>query len=220
MCGECVHYCPKDAWSFYGTGMMVKEVLAEVEKDRAFYNQSGGGVTISGGECTMQGEFLFELLKACKENSISTAIESNANASSEVYKQLSEYVDLFLLDVKHMDSTIHKKATGFGNDRVLSNIRMLTFEMGKKLSIRYPLIPGFNDSDENVLATVQFASEIAKSGNLYKVNILPYHSLGASKYEILGLNYTMSETKAPTQDNIDRVIKAFEKEGLPVLQGG
>lgn len=220
MCGKCVEVCPPGAWDFYGHMMTVEEVVAEVEKDRPYYKKSGGGVTFSGGECTMQPEFLEHALKSCQEAFINTAIETNGNAPQEVYERIAPYVDTFLVDIKHMDSSRHREATGVGNERILSNIRKIAFDLNKRLMLRIPLIPGYNDSEENLRRTAEFAAEVNQSGNLAMVNVLPYHSLGASKYGIMKMDYTMKETKAPGQEEIDRAIAFFREAGVPVKQGG
>jgi pyruvate formate lyase activating enzyme len=220
MCGKCVKACPKSAWSFYGKEMTPEQIVDEVEKDRAFYSKSGGGVTFSGGECTMQSMFLLDTLKLCREKSINTAIETNGNAPEHVYQALAPYVDMFLMDVKHMDNARHMEYTGVSNERVLGNIRRVAGDLDKKVMLRIPLIPGINDSDGNMRETAAFAAEINKTGNLVMVNILPYHSLGASKYGVMGMEYTLDETEPPPQEKIDHVLEIFKEAGVPVQQGG
>jgi pyruvate formate lyase activating enzyme len=200
--------------------MQVSEVMVEIEKDRPFFVRSKGGVTFSGGECTVQSEFLLALLKECKNRSIHTAIESNGYIESIELKKLTDYTDLFLIDIKHMNSREHENATGFGNELILENIRRLVFEYKKRVSLRFPLIPGYNDSHQNIDAAVRFASEIAKSNNLDTINILPYHAFGVGKYELLGLEYTMHDTRTPKEEQITQVIQAFKKAKLPVVKGG
>ncbi len=220
MCGKCVEICPASAWDFYGHIMSVKEVLTEIEKDRPYYRKSGGGVTFSGGECTAQPEFLEHMLKSCQEASINTAIETNGNAPEEIYIRIAPYVDTFLIDIKHMDNNRHMEAAGVGNERILSNIRKIAFDLNKRLMLRFPLIPGYNDSEDNLGQTAAFAAELQRSGNLAMVNVLPYHSLGMNKYAMMQMDYTMKTTKAPRPDEIDRAISFFQAAGVPVKQGG
>lgn len=220
MCGKCVRVCPKEAWAFYGQEMDVDEVVSEIKKDRPFYGRSGGGVTFSGGECTNQWTFLLETLKKCQAEGINTAIESNANAPADVMEQLAPYIDTFLLDIKHMDSEKHKAFTGVGNKRVLSNIRDVVFKYDKALMLRFPLIPGFNDDACNVGRVAELAEELNKSGNLKKVNILPYHSYGASKYTILGMEYSLGSLKPPSDEDVAKIVDMFTDRGISAQQGG
>lgn len=220
LCGKCVEACAKGAWNLYGRQMSIGEVVAEVAKDRAYYKKSGGGVTFSGGECTTQPEFLKSVLEACKNASINTAVESNGNAPGSVYEELAPYVDTFLIDIKHMDSQKHKEATGVGNERILDNIRKIVFDLDKRLMLRVPLIPGYNDSDDNMEKTAAFAAELNKSGNLAMVNVLPYHSLGAGKYGVMKMDYKMENTRPPSQEKIDKVLQIFKRAGVPAQQGG
>jgi pyruvate formate lyase activating enzyme len=220
MCGACVKACPKSAWSFYGVEMTPKEVVAAVEKDRAFYAKSGGGVTFSGGECAMQPVFLLDTLKLCKEKMIHTAIETNGNAPERVYEALAPYVDMFLMDVKHMDSAKHKEYTGVPNERILRNVLRIAGGLNKPVTLRVPLIPEINDDDGNMERTAAFAAKVQETGNLRMVNILPYHSLGASKYGVMGMEYTLDETEPPAQEQIDHALEIFRKANVPVRQGG
>lgn len=220
LCGKCVRVCPKEAWAIYGQRMTPEAVWQEIEKDRPFYAKSGGGVTFSGGECTNQPAFLLEALRLCKENGVNTAIESNANAESCVMEAIVPYVDTFLLDVKHMDSEKHKKATGVGNERILGNIRDVVFRHRKPLMLRLPIIPGFNDDVENIAATVRFAAELNESGMLQCVNVLPYHAMGASKYAVLGMEYALKELQPPTDAQIEAIVHLFLQEGILAQKGG
>jgi len=200
--------------------MTAEEVYDEVEKDNVFYRKSGGGVTFSGGECTVQADFLAKVLRLCKEGGIDTAVETAGDADSSVYRRIAPDVDTFLIDIKHMDTTIHERYTGFPNEKTLENIKLVACELGKRIMLRFPLIPGINDSDENIEKTALFAKEIMDCGNLASVNILPYHKMGASKYDMLGMRYEMEGIEAPSQDQIDHVVDYFIKHGLPAEQGG
>ena len=220
LCGVCVRACARDAWKIYGEEYTVEQIVAEIEKDSPYYRKSGGGVTFSGGEPTGQPEFLLETLKACHQHGIHTAIESHGFASSDIFRRIAPYTDLFLIDLKHMDSRTHQQLTGVDNAQVHANIRMLGCELGKKLMLRIPLIPGCNDSLENLVQTAAFAKELQSCGALETVNVLPYHAMGRGKYDLFGWTYGMMETKPPEQPEIDRALRVFADAGLPVKQGG
>jgi pyruvate formate lyase activating enzyme len=200
--------------------MTVDELIHEAEKDRPFYRKSGGGITVSGGEPTLQHEFLKEFLGECKERGLNTAIESHGYVEWPVLETLVPYIDLFQIDIKHMDSDLHNKVVGVPNDQILSNIKDIALKVNKKVAIRIPLIPGFNDTDENIYAVAEFARQVNSSGNLTMVHILPYHAFGQSKYESLDRVYSMTDTKPPNDDSIKKILQIFESYGLPVQQGG
>jgi len=220
LCGACVRGCAQDAWKIYGETYTVEQIVSEIEKDSAYYRKSGGGVTFSGGEPTAQPDFLYEALKACHQRGIHTAIETHGFASEAVFRRIAPYTDLFLIDLKHMDAQTHKKLVGVDNAPIHANIRMLACELGKKLMLRIPLIPGANDSPENLEQTAAFAREIQGCGALETVNVLPYHAMGRGKYELFGLTYAMPDIKPPAQPEIDAAVGVFAKAGLPVRQGG
>lgn len=220
LCGICVRYCPKNCYTVYGKEYTVEELIYEVEKDIPYYKNSGGGVTVTGGEPTLQHRFLVEFLSACKERGIHTAMESNISCTQEVLDQIAPYVDLFLADVKHMDSKIHQQTVGQGNEAVLRNIRHLTSELGKKVSIRVPCIPGFNVTDENMELLKEFALEIQKTGCLQMVHLLPYHNLGMGKYDSLGMDYSMRNIKPLSETDLLPYKNSMEQAGLQVKIGG
>ena len=220
LCGACARICPNEARVVFGKYMTPEEVYDEIEKDRAFYRKSGGGATFSGGECTLQADFLSKILRLCKSGGVNTAIETAGDADASVYELIAPDVDAFLIDIKHMDSMEHLRYTGFSNEKPLDNIRLIACGLGKRTMLRFPLIPGINDSDENLEKTALFAGEIMESGNLATLNILPYHSMGEAKYKALGMSYEMNGTPAPAQERIDYIVGFFRRYGLPVQQGG
>lgn len=220
LCGLCVRYCPYEAYTIFGKWMTVEELVQEAEKDRPFYRKSGGGITVSGGEPTLQHEYVNEFLKECKNRELDTAIESHGYAQWQIYESLAPFIDLFQIDIKHMDSDLHNKVMGVPNQQVLSNIKDIAFKAGKKIAIRIPLIPGFNDTHENIHAVAEFAKLVNSSGNLTMIHILPYHGMGQSKYEFLDRPYSMADTKPPSTDSIQRILQVFESYGLPVQEGG
>ncbi|MGI6069177.1 MAG: glycyl-radical enzyme activating protein [Blautia sp.] len=220
LCGICVRYCPRECYQMFGREVTVEELLTEVEKDLPFYQNTGGGVTVTGGEPTLQWEFLVEFLKACKEKGLDTAMETHVHVSPQVLRQLAPYVDHFLTDVKHMDSVVHQQVIGVGNGQILDNIRMLSGELGKEVSLRIPCIPGFNQGAKNKAALKDFAQEIKETGNLKMIHLLPYHNLAMGKYESLRRKYPMG--KEPVMD--EEILREYEAEllqaGLPVIIGG
>lgn len=187
-CGECVEYCYAGSMTIVGRYMTVEEVMGEVERDRHFYVTSNGGVTFSGGEPTMQSDFLIECLREAQSRGLHTAIETCAMVSPEVFQDVLEHTDLVLTDIKHMDSCQHKKLTGVPNEQILANVASAA-AMKKQLRIRVPLIPGCNDSVENIEATAKFVSTLGSS--VESLDILPYHRLGEPKWAQLDREYPL-----------------------------
>lgn len=220
LCGLCVRSCPNEAYTIFGKWMTVDELIAEVEKDRPFYRKSGGGITVSGGEPTLQYEFIREFLKECKNRGLDTAIETHGYAQWNIIESLAPYIDLFQTDIKHMNSELHEKVTGYPNNQILNNIRSLAIDAKKKVAIRIPLIPGFNDTDENIQAVAEFARQINAGGYLHMVHILPYHAMGQSKYEALDRIYSMKGVRTPDAGNVMRFVNMLKSYGLPAQQGG
>lgn len=174
-CMECVQVCYSRALERMGRGMSVNEVLEEVGKDSLFYQNSGGGVTLSGGEPLYQWRFTMDILQKCKERGFRTAIDTTGYASWKVMKEVLEYVDLALYDIKHVDDRRHLEGTGVSNTRILENIERTASIV--RTWLRFPVIRGFNDSPENIEAVASLASRLG----VEKVSILPYHEWGKSK---------------------------------------
>lgn len=221
MCGLCERYCAKECYQIFGEEMTAEKLLEEVEKDIPFYRNSGGGVTVSGGEPTLQADFLLKFLTLCKQDGLDTALESHAHAEKEVFRKLAGCVDHFLLDIKHMDSRKHEDAVGVPNIKILRNIQMLGEEYKSDVSIRMPFIPGFNDTKDNIILLGEFAKHIQENGRLTMVHLLPYHNLGKSKYQALARAYEMDRTAIP-DNSILEYWKTFlgTKYGIPVTIGG
>ena len=190
-CFACAEVCPASALKTWGAGYSVDELLEIVLADRNLYRKSGGGVTLSGGEVMLQWEFARELLHACKSNYIHTCVESALHCPQEHMEAVYEYADMVITDIKHMDSAIHKEFAGVGNDLILKNIKR-TAEMGKKLIIRIPVVPGRNDDENNIIATGAFVRDILKN-KVIQLQLLPYRKLGTDKYESLNQPYPMGE---------------------------
>lgn len=177
-CGSCVKNCYAEARSLAGEYMEIEDVFKKIEQDKLFFGNDGG-ITVTGGEPLVQWEFVAALLKMCKENSINTCIETCGYADWEKVKAVIEHVDLVLYDVKHMDSEQHKICTGVGNEKILENIRKISQELGKDVIIRVPVIPGYNDTVENMDAMGRFIKE--ELPTCLEVNLLPFHNMGESK---------------------------------------
>jgi len=211
-CGRCAKVCPSKALSVVGTYMNPKDVLKVVIRDREFYERSGGGVTLSGGEPLYQPMFTKEVLRLCKDEGIHTALDTSGYASWETVETILRYTDLVLYDIKHMDPYLHKKYTGVYNDIILENLRRID-AVGVPIVIRVPIIPGLNDSYENISETANF---IRKLNSVVSVDLLPYHRLGVTKYKMLGRDYALKDLKQPSKEYMSRVKDIFEQFGIRV----
>ena len=184
LCGKCTIYCPHDAREICGKEYTVDEVMREILKDKVFYENSGGGVTFSGGECMLQIDFLEEILKACKENGIHTAVDTAGHVPYESFERILPHTDLFLYDVKCFDSVKHKQYTGVGNKLILDNLKTL-LGTGKAVWVRIPIIPTVNDTEEEMQ---QISALLEAHKNYERVELLPYHAMGQHKYSALGMH--------------------------------
>ncbi len=216
LCGSCVRSCPSGALSMVGKLISVKEIMEEIERDRPFYEVSGGGVTVSGGEPFFQPTFLNELLTDCKRNAFSTAVSTCGFFSSSVLDQVRDRVDLFLFDLKLMDESKHRKFTGSSNKLILQNFKTLA-RKGSRMIVTFPVISGINDEEGDVQKMGEFLS-----GNktVEQVTLLPYHRGGIEKYRSLWRSYKLQETELPAQSKMKRIRRALEKYGLRVNEGG
>jgi pyruvate formate lyase activating enzyme len=187
--GDCVSVCPTGAISFTGSIVTVSEVLAEIRKDTVFYESSGGGVTLTGGEPLFQLGFCLGILKACKEENFDTAVESCLLCEEDVLRAAAEYTDHFLADLKIFDTNEHRRHTGSGNERILKNIVLLN-ELGKDITVRVPLIKGFTASDENRRSIEEFVKKINPG---IPVEYLDFNPLTRSKYQKLDLPFDLSQ---------------------------
>lgn len=201
-----------------GRDVTVEEVMETVEKDRPYYNRSGGGLTLSGGESLCQPDFARDLLHAAKSAGINTAMESMGCAGWETVEQLLPYLDHYLMDIKHMDSAKHKEFTGKGNELMLENAKKIAAFEGTRLSIRVPVIPTFNDTPEEIRAIAAFAHRLPGVEDIY---LLPYHRLGQDKYEGLGRKYELSDILPPEPEHMQMLKKVVEDStGLRCQIGG
>lgn len=204
-CGTCVKACLNEARSISGKSMKIDDVFEIVNSDRSFYVNSGGGVTASGGEPTLQHNFLIELFRRCYDHGIDTALDTCGYVSWSVLENVLEYTDLVLYDIKHMDSTRHEELTGVNNKIILDNARRIV-ELGKPIIIRVPLIPEYNDSKENIEALGKFVSEL----KIARVDLVPYHQLGVSKYRRLGKVYKLDGVQPYTENHVESIQKILE----------
>lgn len=213
-CMQCVSECPVEARKSAGEEMTVGAVLQEVENDRPFYEKSGGGVTLSGGELLVQWQFSINLLRAFKKAGLHTTIETTGLAPWDTLKKVIELTDLVYYDIKHMDADVHKKYTGCDNTRILENAQKASRE-GKPIVIRVPLIGGVNADPDNIRQTANFALQ----NNIREIHFLPYHNYGALKYEKLNKEYHC-EAHTPNDDEINQLRSMVEAIGIKVNIGG
>ena len=199
-----------------GQHYTVNQVMKEIEKDALLHEESMGGVTFSGGEPFFQFRFLLQILEACKKNDFHTCVDTTGLVEPEKLKKAAEFTDLFLYDLKHFDDKMHIKYTGVSNKRILDNLRLLD-ELGKRVEIRYPLIPGINDDESDLLRMLAFLQNLK---HVYPVSILPYHKIGSQKYRRFGIEYKMEGVKEPDNEQIETVKNYFENAGLKVTVGG
>lgn len=215
-CGECVNVCPTGALTLKGEVMTVSEVIHVLRRDAHYFRKSGGGVTLSGGEPLMQWKYARELLKACKAQGWDTAIETTGYGSEEAIEAVIPYLDLVLLDCKSTDPVVHKRVTGVGNELIQKNARKIV-SMANKVIIRVPTIPTVNASEEEF----HRIAEYAKSLGVDTVHVLPYHTLGQSKYEMLGKAYAMGyEIKSLPREEAAVYQQVVESHGLKCMVGG
>ena len=212
-CGSCAEACPAGALSMWGKSYTVSEVMERVVRDRPFFEKSGGGVTVSGGEPLAQPEFTLALLKALKESGLHTALDTTGYASFAVVERVLPYVDLFLLDLKHMDSATHRATVGVPNERILENARAIA-AAGGRLQIRVPVIPRFNDSGEHFRALAQFVAALGEAVTV--VQVLPYHAMGVPKWERIKRDGPVLEATAPSDARIAELRAILEEHGLNV----
>ena len=214
-CGECAGACAVGARQLAGRWMSVPEVLAEVLKDQIFFDESGGGITVSGGEPLMQPAFLEAFLAACKARRIRTALDTCGLADSRVICKVGEHVDLFLYDLKLMDPGKHRRFTGINNDLILQNLRMLAGQ-GRAVIVRVPVIPGVNDDSANIDALCDFLSP----QSLRRIDLLPYHRIGSDKYQKLHLCNPMEHVLPPNAEQMKMLAARLGRAGFCVRIGG
>jgi len=215
-CGTCTEACYAGAREVAGRTMRVEQVMEAVERDRPFYEESGGGVTLSGGEPLRQPAFTAAVLREAKRRGLHTALDTCGHASWREFERLRQDVDLFLYDLKLVDSERHRRYTGVGSTRILANLRELS-RLGHRIVLRVPIVPGITDDPENVAAVCTVAAALP---HLAGVDLLPYHSIGAGKYRRLDRTYRLLHTDAPTRWRMDEIGSTMAAAGLPVGTDG
>ena len=212
---RCVDACSTGAQQAFGRWMSLSDVVMEVLKDQIFFDESRGGMTISGGEPLMQADFVEALLAACRAQRIHTVLDTCGYAESRVVDRIRSNVDLFLFDLKLMDPIKHQQFTGVSNDQILENLRLLA-ESGSAVIVRIPVIPGVNDDDDNFNAVAGFLSRL----RLRNIDLLPYHRIASGKYSRLGLRYRMEGLLPPTAEHLQAIAARLGRDGFHVQIGG
>ncbi|MFN2141613.1 MAG: glycyl-radical enzyme activating protein [Candidatus Promineifilaceae bacterium] len=215
-CGVCTDFCAGEARELVGREMGVAEVLGEIQRDLAFFDESGGGVTFSGGDPLFQADFLLALLRGCKALELHTAVDTSGAAAWETLERIRPFVDLFLYDIKLIDDGRHREATGSSNRAILDNLRRLS-EAGETIQLRLAIIPGINDDEENLRRTAEFAAAMR---HIRGISILPFHNTAQDKYGSLGLEYRLAGVQAPSEERMAEIGRLLAGYGLDVSVGG
>lgn len=209
-CGKCVEVCLPEALRFIGREMSVDEVFEEVARDMDYYRHSGGGVTVSGGEVLSQPDFAEALLKRCRNAGMHTCIDTSGYGDTAALNKILPHASLVLFDLKHADSDKHRELTGRGNELILKNLALVA-NRGVSVIIRVPVIPGYNDGDDEIAAIASIVTNMTKSA---PVNLMPYHGYGTGKYKMLDLEYKLGELARPTDAKLERAKRIIESLGL------
>jgi pyruvate formate lyase activating enzyme len=211
-CGKCVSVCYPEALTVYGKEMTAEEVFDEVFRDKMFYEGTGGGITVSGGEPLQQPHFLLAVLRLCRNAGIHTCLETTGCTTADVLEQILEVTDHVLFDLKHMDSRLHQKFTGKPNKQILANARRVA-ESRIPVIFRMPLVPGFNDTPQNIGATADFVKSL-KMDNIRGLELMPYHRMGMGKYESLDRQYALNNVQPSEPDYVESIRQRFEEFGI------
>ena len=214
-CGQCVEVCVPDALKVAGQQVPVSELLEYIEQDRAFYDQSGGGVTLGGGEVTSQPEAAINLLQACKQEGLHTAIETCGYTKKETILRFAEYVDLFLFDLKHIDPDRHFELTGVRNEMILENLEELLMKRNH-VKVRMPMLKGINDSEAEIRGVIEFLRPFIEFKNFEGIDLLPYHKLGVNKYVQLGMDYPIKGDPSLDDADLDWIEGWIREYDFPV----
>lgn len=216
-CGSCVEYCNTQALKMIGEEKTVEGIIREVEKDRIFYQDSGGGVTLSGGEVLTQPEFAKALLQGCLEQGIETAIETSGYGEWEDFKRMLPYARTILYDLKCINPQKHRNLTGVDNERILINLRFLDAKENTPYIIRIPVIPKHNTDDKTIKEIGEFIQNLHR---LKVIHLLPYHCLGNSKYGSIGRKYSLTDLRPPEDEQLIRIAEKLANYGVTVQIGG
>lgn len=216
LCGKCAEACLYDAMQMVGREASVADVMAEVEKDRIFYEQSGGGVTLSGGDPFVQSDFAEALLDACRSRGIRTALDTAGLSPNGLFDRLAAKADIVLYDLKCLDEARHREFTGVSNAPILENLRRLA-ESGTEIWIRIPLVHGVNDDEDNIRQTIAFLVSLK---TIRRVGLLPYHSGGLEKARRTGRESHFRKFETPSEERVAGIEAAFREAGFDVRRGG
>lgn len=217
LCGKCAEVCPTKALEMSGKQMSVAEVMAVIEKERVFFDQSGGGVTFSGGEPLLHSKLLIPLLDECKRRGIHTAVDTAGNVNTEVILEVAKRTNLFLFDLKMMDAELHRKWVGADNELIQQNLKAIA-EVGAEIIIRIPVIAGVNDTVQNFEQTAKFISEL--SGTKITVNLLPYHNIAEAKYAKLWGQSSFQRMLEPSKTALSKAVEIFAGFEILATVGG
>lgn len=215
-CGNCAQQCPAEARRLVGRRMTVAEVLAEILRDRMFYEDSCGGATFSGGEPLLQPEFVLAALGACRSREIHTAVDTSGYVRPEVLLAAARLADLFLYDLKILDDQRHRRFTGVSNQLILANLHALG-QVHRNIWLRMPLVPGVNDAPDHLEQVVRLAASIP---GVRQINLLPYHAMGAAKFVRLGKTSPGGRIEPPPPEWVEQMAARLQHLGVPVLTGG
>jgi pyruvate formate lyase activating enzyme len=216
LCGDCVQVCKSEAREFVGRQVTPAQVMSEIEKDIAFYDESGGGVTFSGGEPFAQAEFLQELLHCCKELEIRAAVDTCGLTGWKTMEKVAPNVDLFLYDLKMIDEARHIRYTGASNRSILENLTALS-QLDRGILVRVPIIPGINDDEESIADLSRFLIGLDHPP---PISLLSYHRAGVHKYERLSKTYALPEVQPPSEQQVAEIAERLRRCGLQVTTGG
>lgn len=217
LCGKCAEVCPTKAIEMTGYQETVANILKEIEKERLVIDQSGGGVTFSGGEPMQHYPFLIKLLDACGHSGFHRTVDTTGYTETSKLLDVATRTELFLYDLKHMDPVKHKQFTGVSNELILSNLQELA-KTGADINIRIPFVGGVNTDEANVEQSAAFIASLA--GERKVVNILAYHNIAGNKYQKLGRPYDQGALREPTREELSRAESIFQKHSLEVVFGG
>ena len=219
-CGSCSILCPANAREICGVEMTVDEIVKAVLADEPFFNSGNfnerGGVTLSGGEPLEQPEFCIALLKSLGQKGIHRVIDTSGNVPEETILEAASQCELFLYDIKHMDTEKHREFTGSGNELILSNLEKLS-QSGSSIQLRLPFIPGINTDDENIRSVAELASSL---NGITGINILPFHKAAIDKYRRWGITWASEKTPIPSEAELKHALELFAEKGLAAVIGG
>jgi len=213
-CGKCAYNCYQNALEIIGKAYTPEQLFAEIVKDRHYFESSGGGVTFSGGEPMLQGDYLKTMLKMCREAGYTTCVDTAGNVPFEWYRDVMSWTTLFLYDIKLFDSALHEKATGVPNERIKENLRLLT-DAGADVFIRTPVIPGWNDYIGEYKNIAEFLAALPGREHVKLIQLLPYHAYGVGKYNAIGQKSKTEEVKPPSDEFMQQALSFYLELGLP-----